>query len=546
MNVPEDPAVQAPVTGSAPGGELAALLEGLARPSAVPFPVARVEVRQTHISAAFLAGDVVYKIRKPVRLPFLDFSTLALRRQDCEREVQLNRRLAPRTYLGVVPITLLAGRLVFEGIGPPVEWAVKMQRLPDEAALLSRLRRNELQPADLERLAVRLVQFHREHRRDRNCAAHGEYDVIARQVRENFGGSAEQQGLTISPTVAARLHSLTESALARLQPLISTRAAQGCVCDTHGDLRLDHVYFFPDRSPPDDFAIIDCIEFNDAFRYTDPLADMAFLVMDLLYEGRRDLAETFADSYFKGSGDAAGAELLPLYVSYRAAVRGKVEGLKQYESEVPPQERERACQIARGHWLLALNALERPEERVGLVLVGGLPGSGKSTLARGLAASGQTQFIRSDIVRKELAGLPPTSAAPHELNSGIYTPEHTVRTYETCLERAAEGLFQGQRVFVDATFSTAWSRQKFFALGRQWGVPVLFLLCVASSEVIKARLAGRRGDASDADWAVYQQAAQIWEPLAGEVVRCTRIIPADGSVEDVLRASRDALDAEGL
>src|SRR5262249_40147182 len=174
--------------------------------------------------------------------------------------------------------------------------------------------------------------------------------------------------------------------------------------DCHGDLHLDHVYYFPKRMPPDDLVIVDCIEFNERFRFVDPVADMAFPFMDLAFWGRRDLASAFAAAYFQGSGDEEGRALLPLYTGYRATVRGAVEGILQTEKEVPDVERAAALARSRAHWLLALAELEEPDRRPCLVLVAGLPGTGKSVLARGLSQHAGFQVIRSDTVRKEIAG----------------------------------------------------------------------------------------------------------------------------------------------
>src|SRR5438034_1293400 len=181
--------------------------------------------------------------------------------------------------------------------------------------------------------------------------------------------------------------------------------------DTHGDLHLDHVYLFPEKKPPADLVIIDGIEFNERFRYSDPVADMAFLVMDLRFHGYHDLAQAFADAYFQAAGDEQGRTLLPFYTAYRAAVRGKVEGFELLEKEIPAAERAAALERARAHWLLALGELEQPAQKPCLVLVGGLPGTGKSTLAQGLAQRAGFQVIRSDVVRKQLAGLAPTDPA---------------------------------------------------------------------------------------------------------------------------------------
>jgi aminoglycoside phosphotransferase family enzyme/predicted kinase len=526
--------------------DIATLIGALADPRAWPFAVSDVEVRQTHISAVFAAGNIVYKVKKPVQLSFLDFSTLEKRRHFCSEEVRLNRRLAPDVYLGVVPVTEDRGRIGFEGSGPTVDWAVKMRRLPDAATLEQYVLRDEIDAAHLRPLAARLAVFHAEGLRSEHIREFGRFDVVAGNIRENFAVSAPTVGLTISPAVRGRVVELTEQALHELQPVIDSRAGRGVPCDTHGDLHLDHVYLFPDRPPPADLVVIDCIEFNERFRYADPIADMAFLAMDLEFHGRRDLARALADAYFAASGDVEGRGLLPLYVSYRAAVRGKVDGLQLVEREIPEAARRQALVRARGHWLLALGALEVPDRRPALVLVGGLPGSGKSFLAAKLATRTNFQVIRSDVVRKELAGIPAGAPARAAEQSGIYTPEWTDRTYAECLQRAEARLFEGERVIVDATFIDERRREAFFDAALHWGVPVLFLLCEADPATIRARLEARRGDASDADWDVYRHASRRWVEPGRQIARWMRRIATGGSADVSTQQAWNALQEAGL
>jgi aminoglycoside phosphotransferase family enzyme/predicted kinase len=491
--------------------ELARLIEALANAAAYSHPVERVEVRQTHISAVFLAGDYVYKIKKPVNLGFLDFSTLQRRHHFCEEEVRLNRRLAPEVYLGVVPVSHTGQEVKMEAPGDVVEWAVKMKRLPQEATLQQRLERGQVSVGAVEALAHKVASFHARAEAGGHIAAFGRLEVVARNARENFDQAAPQVGTTLSRAVWERLRALTEAALTRLQPLIEARADRGVPRDTHGDLHLDHVYLFPDRKPPTDLVIIDCIEFNQRFRFADPVADMAFLVMDLLFHQRQDLARAFAEAYFRAANDDEGKALLPFYTAYRAAVRGKVEGFELVEKEVPEAERVGALARAQAHWLLALGQLEEPDQRPCLVLVGGLPGSGKSTLAQGLAKRANLCLIRSDLVRKELAGLPTREPASAPFGEGIYTPAWTERTYAECLRRAERALFEGKRVVVDASFGAEKRRRAFLELAARLRVPGIFLLCRADPETARLRLANRRGDASDAGWAIYQRAAERWE-----------------------------------
>ncbi len=516
--------------------DLTQLIAALSRPEAFPEPTTAVEVCQTHISVVFLTDHFAYKLRKPVRLGFLDFSTPEKRRHDCEEEVRLNRRLAPHVYLGVVPVTEAAGAAAFGGRGEVIDWAVKMVRLPAEATLEQRLQRGEVGAGVLEALASRLAAFHERAERGEHVSAFGRFEVVAGNARENFAQAAGQVGTTLSPAVYTRLRDLTEQALARLRPLIEARAARGVPRDTHGDLHLDHVYLFPERPPPEDLVIVDCIEFNERFRYADPVADMAFLVMDLIYHGFRDLARAFADAYFRAARDDEGRALLPFYTAYRAAVRAKVAGFEQAEPEIPQAERQRALAGARAYWLLALDELEEPGRRPCLVLVAGLPGSGKSTLARGLQRRGDFAVIRSDAVRKELA------AGARD----IYTEEWSDRTYAECLRRAEAVLFEGGRALVDANFREERRRAAYVEAAARWGVPVVLLVCRISDEVVRARLEGRRGDVSDAGWDTYLELRGAWEEPAAPTQRYLRVVRSDGSPEETLSRAEEALRQEGL
>jgi aminoglycoside phosphotransferase family enzyme/predicted kinase len=517
--------------------DLPSLIQALSEPAAYSHPVEVVEVHQTHISVVFLAGDYAYKIKKPVDLGFLDFSTLAERRHFCDKEVRLNRRLAPAVYLGVVPVTQSAKGVTVEGPGAVVEWAVKMVRLPAKATLESRLQRGEVTAEAMEALARRIAAFHAWAETNEHIATFGRFELVARNTRENFEQSAALVGHTISRVVAERLQALTEASLARLRPLIDGRAARGMIRDTHGDLHVDHVYLFPEKVPPEDLVIVDCIEFNERFRYADPVADMAFLVMDLAFHGRRDLARTFAEAYFQATGDAHGRALLPFYTAYRAAVRGKVEGLELVAREIPRAEREAALVKAQAHWLLALSELEEPARKPCLVLVGGLPGTGKSTLVQGLAEQAGFNVVRSDLVRKELAHVTGLNSLVCPFGDGIYSPEWTDRTYAACLRRVGDWLFEGKRVLVDASFCEATRRQAFLDAAVRWGVPGLFLLCRAQPETVRQRLAARQHNASDADWAVYLKMAEQWkEPEPRTGLYALEIITDEGQEQALHRA----------
>jgi aminoglycoside phosphotransferase family enzyme/predicted kinase len=513
--------------------DLAELIAALSSAAAWPKP-APVEVRQTHMSVVFLVGDSAYKIRKPVDLGFVDFTTLDKRKWDCDEEVRLNRRLAPNVYRGVVPITRDNGSIRAGGSGEAIEWAVEMTRLADEATLSRRLAHGEITDERIELIARRIAAFHATAGRGERINEFGRFDVVAGNARENFNQTLEHVGRTVRRRVHAACRELTESLLDRHRELIESRARRGIPCDTHGDLHLSHVYLFPNRPDPDDLVIIDCIEFAERFRFADPVSDIAFLIMDLIFHNRRDLATACEKAYFSAANDAEGAVLLPLYVAYRAIVRAKVEGMQLAEREIPTEQRQRMLHKAEAHWLLALTVLEEPQRKPCLFLVSGLPGAGKSTLSRGLASLANFTVIRSDAIRKELAGVPLTLKA-----EGCYTPEWTDRTYAECLGRASDTLRNGGRAIVDASFAEEGRREEFLDAAGKLGVPAVLLVCRADSDVVRQRLHARRGDASDAGWAVYEEMASRWERMSEETERHAAEIDAN----DAERAVRSAMEA---
>ncbi len=522
------------------------MIEALSRPAAFAYPVDVVQVRQTHISAVFVAGPYVYKLKKPVSLGFVDFSSLDKRRHFCDEEVRLNRRLAPDIYLGVVPVALTKWGPRFEVEGEVLDWAVKMRCLPEEANLHHRLKQGDVQVELIEELARRIASFHHQAETSERIAALGGFESVSRLVLDIFDQSMLQVGTTVEQGVFQRIKTLTEKALDELRPIIEARAARGVPRDCHGDLHLDHIYYFPDAASPADLVIIDCIEFNERFRFIDPIADMAFAEMDLAFHGRNDLARRFAEAYFQATGDSEGRMLLRLYSAYRATVRGLVDGLKQAEKEVPEAERKIALERSRAHWLLALSKLADPVHKPCLLLVAGLPGTGKSRIAQDLSVQAGFMVIRSDVVRKELAGLPIPALPPADLREKLYSADWNERTYVECLHRAERHLFAGQRVLVDATFWEEAKRQLFRSAAVKWGVPFALLVCEANSSTARSRLETRAADASDADWSIYERIATKWEPVQSMEGQTVLSISTEGSAAEATGRALEALRRAGM
>ncbi len=492
--------------------------------------VDHVEVIHTHASVVFLVGDHVFKLKKSVNFGFLDYSTPTKRKAMCEAEVRLNRRLAPDVYLGVVPVSMWCGDVrIGSSQGEIIEYAVHMRRLADGASLANMLARHAVSEQHVRDIASRIARFHRTSARSSPIASYGRFDVVVAHCRDNFAG---MELLRLwSPELMDMLERRTDATLQQQRTLIETRAQRGMPCEIHGDLRCDHVYVLPTNDGIHDVRIIDCIEFSDALRHGDPVADFSFLYMDIMSLGHWELAHKLADAYFDVADDVEGRALLPLYSAYRATVRAKVDVLVSHESEVSNTQRERAWSRARGHALLAVGELAPACERPCVVLVAGLPGTGKSTLTHGLVDASGFTWIRSDVLRKRLAGLSDRASVPVQPNEGIYTPEHSNATYEACLHEAELALRRGKRALVDASFVFAKYRRWFFELARRYCVRFVMLVCAAPEALVRARLKQRRDDVSDADERIYSLLLSQWQAHEPELGRLTHDVDTSASPE---------------
>jgi len=328
--------------------KLPELIQALLDPKSYPHAPLRVELVQTQMSFVFLAGDLVYKVKKPVDLGYLDYTTLEERHFFCQKEVELNRRLCAEAYLGVVAIAEGAGGIFIEGNGPPLEYAVKMSHLPQEAMLDNLLVRNEATPEMLASVAEKLAEFHGKAETGAAISGFGDLDVIRQNAVENFEQTEKNIGTTISPEKYKRLKAYTENFLIQNAALFRRRVKEGKIRDCHGDLHAAHICFRDGG-----ICIYDCIEFNDRFRYGDIASEVAFLAMDLDHYGRADLSRRFVSAYVVASGDTELETLLSFYKCYRAYVRGKVEGFKLADPHISEAEKTRGLAVAREYFELA-------------------------------------------------------------------------------------------------------------------------------------------------------------------------------------------------
>ena len=479
-----------------------ALIDTLMRPESYPERPASVELCQTHISCAFLAGDYVYKIKKPVRFSFVDASTLARRRYLCEEEVRLNRRLAPDVYLGVVPIARRHGRLMIaetgNGAGAVEEYAVKMRRLEDAAMLDRMIAGGEVREADITAIARRIAEFHRSVPAEKGWT-YGSAAAIWRLVGGNLEEVRQDCAAISGEAELDELDAFIRSFVETRWRMLNERALYGRVREGHGDLRCEHVSLAGGS-----VRVIDCVEFNEALRYVDVASDLAFLAMDLDRLGALELSDVLVSAYREASGDAGLALALPLYRTHRALVRAKVGCLTHRDPAAAPERRAAAASAGRDYLALALGYAR--ESAPAMVVVCGISGSGKSTVARRLADRIGFEVLSSDVMRKGLAGVAPTERLPADYKAGFYSREFTERTYSALLGAASERVEDGVGVIVDATFGESALRATAREIASRARVPILFVECTASEREIVRRLeqrARRADEVSDAGVAVY-------------------------------------------
>ncbi len=327
--------------------ELNELIPALLDPKAYPESVGKVTLTQTQMSLVFLTESYVYKVKKPVNLGYLDYSTLEKRRYYCQREVELNRRLCPDVYRGVLAVTRQGNTVELGGEGQVEEYAVQMSRLPSEAMMNVLLQEGRVTPEMVGRVAEKLAAFHARAVTDETVTSFGDLKTVMENTGENFRQTEEYVGGTITPESYRNIRAYTTAFIEEKADLFSRRAAAGRIRDCHGDLHAAHVCF------RDGVCIYDCIEFNDRFRYGDVASEVAFLAMDLDHYGERTLSRHFVDAYVTQSRDEELLELLDFYKCYRAYVRGKVEGFKLGDPHIPPEEKNGILATARDYFRLA-------------------------------------------------------------------------------------------------------------------------------------------------------------------------------------------------
>ncbi|HSN22521.1 MAG TPA: AAA family ATPase [Usitatibacter sp.] len=494
----------------APERATRSLVEALRSPGCYPHAVERVEVVETHISFVLLAGEHAYKIRKPVRLAFLDFSTLEARRRDCEEELRLNRRTAPQLYLDVVRITGTAASPVVGGTGPAIEYAVRMRRF-DQDLLFDRLARaGRLGAPDVDALARAVARFHGEAARADAGSGYGTPERVLADALDNFHDIEARENAEARLRILDDLREWTLAEHHALAPLLAERHVDGFVRECHGDLHLGNVVRL-DGAP----VLFDALEFDPRLRWIDVMSEAAFVVMDLERRGFAGLAARFLNGWLEESGDYPGLRLLRFYAVYRAMVRAKVACIRAHEPGLDAAARAEAERELASYLALARRLAHRA--RPALILMHGLSGSGKTSVAQRLLEAFGAVRVRSDVERKRRHGLEPAARSRSSPGAGLYTSREDRLTYARLAELASWVLASGYPAIVDATFLRRADRDAFRALASAAGASYTIADCVASDRALRARLARRASggtDASEADLAVLELQRSRAEPLA--------------------------------
>ncbi|MEX2497603.1 MAG: AAA family ATPase [Wenzhouxiangellaceae bacterium] len=485
------------------------LISALQKPEAYSHAVDEVELIETHISWVLLAGDFVYKIKKPLDLGFLDFSTLEKRRFFCAEEIRLNKRTAPELYLEAITIGGTPEQPVLEAEGEAIEYAVKMRRFDTRAGFDHLLADGRLEHAHITGLGRRLAELHRIAEVAPPDSRFGSFDDVAGPMRDNFDDLGRMLN---SETASKRLDDLnrwTERQLEHLTPLLEKRQGDGFTRECHGDAHLGNVALVDGRA-----TLFDCIEFSEDLRWIDVICDLAFTVMDLRDRGAPGYAWLLLDEYLAHSGDYEGVQLLPIYMVYRALVRAKVNAYRLDDDDA--DRREVLTQID-GYLELA-EALSR-EYLPAVLITMGVSGSGKSWLARRLVERVGLVRMRSDVERKRLHGLDPQAASDSGLETELYSNEATEHTYRHLAELARPLIAAGIPVMIDAACLKQWQRVVFRELAEALDATFAIIQCHAAEDVLRDRIRGREqagDDPSEAGLEVLAHQQRTLEPLDKE------------------------------
>ncbi|WP_455223588.1 bifunctional aminoglycoside phosphotransferase/ATP-binding protein [Kaarinaea lacus] len=450
---------------------------------------AHVEVIETHISWVLLTGKIVYKIKKPVNLGFVDFTTLEKRKFYCFEELRLNKRLAPDLYIDVAAITQNTHGLTINGKGPTIDYAVRLHQFDHDKQLDVLIDQHNLTLEHIQELAEIIANFHRATKRAATDTPYGQPEIILHTTHDNFHHCRELVKSGRELQAINELDTWNNTEFSRIEPQLAERKQQGFIRECHGDLHLGNIAIYKNKITP-----FDCIEFNPDFRWIDVISEIAFLVMDLFARGRQDFAAHFLNDYLTHTGDYDGLNVLRFYLVYRAMVRAKVEIIRSNQTDCSESEKQNNLANYR-HFVELANQFRKLEKPI-LVITHGLSGSGKTTIVKQLFQHWFALHLRSDVERKRLFNLHATDKSDSAIDKGIYSKEASEKTYTKLYTLADHILRSNWNVIVDATFLKQEYRKKFRQLADEHQAGFVILDCRAEIETLQRRITSRARETS--------------------------------------------------
>jgi uncharacterized protein len=497
------------------------LIQQMLLPDFYPHPVTMpIESIQTHASVVLLTGDFAYKLKKPVNFGFLDYSTIANRQHFCEEEIRLNQRGAKELYLAALPISKQGDKYQLGNDGEIVDYAVKMVQFPQSALLSNLFDSGQITTDDIVEMGQVVAQFHAEAQTSEYISSFGTVAKILQSIDDNYRQTEKYIDRSQTQQQYTETKAYTDRFLLEYQKLFLGRISGGFIRECHGDLHLRNICRWQTK-----ILLFDCIEFNEPFRFVDTMYDVAFAVMDLEARGRKDLANRFLNTYVEQTGDWAGLQVLPMYLSRQAYVRAKVTSFLLDDAGISSEDRLNAAETARNYYHQAWSYTQTQQGR--LIMISGLSGSGKSTLGKQISESLGGVQIRSDAVRKHLGGIPLLTKG----DDSLYTPEMTARTYQEVLALGSKLAAQGFTVILDAKYDRQSLRTAVIDLAQSEAIQLDIIHCTAPASVLFDRLAQRTGDIADATVELLASQQAAWEdfsPIEAEYV--TRIDTTEDSL----------------
>ncbi len=477
------------------------VIQAMLEPGFYPHPVQdKIQLIQTHVSSVFLTGDYVYKMKKSVNFGFLNYETLDLRKHFCEEEIRLNQRGAKPLYIEILSITQSDNEFKLGGDGEIVEYVLKMRQFPQENLFSSQFEQDNLKSEDLEKLGKIVADFHSGSYTDDYILSFGEIPKIRQAIDENYAQTDKYVGIAQTTEQFAATKEYTDNFFEGRKNIFASRVEKKLIRECHGDLHLRNICVFQDE-----ILLFDCIEFNEPFRFVDVMYDIAFAVMDIEARGRKDLANAFLNTYIEETGDWEGLQVLPLYLSRQAYVRAKVTSFLLDDPNISETDKKAAGKTAADYYTLAYKYTQIKQGKI--TLMSGLSGSGKSTTGKKIARETSAIHIRSDAIRKHLAGIKLTEKGGNE----IYSAQMTEKTYDRLLELGIMLAKQGFSVILDAKYDRRSLREKAIKTADAENIPLEIVYCHVSEEILRDRLNKRTGDIADATADLVTSQLANWE-----------------------------------